>query len=79
MVERLRSFKVSVEVDTNKATYSKEFDSVDEMLEWLEMLEVGDFSPTMRAADTCRHCGKIRKPIDISDEDYFCQRQGMCR
>lgn len=48
-MERLRSFKISVEVDTNKSTYSKEFDDVDEMLEWLEMLGVGDFSPTKRA------------------------------
>jgi hypothetical protein len=33
----------------------------------------------MRAADTCPHCGKVRKPLDISAEDYFCQGYGMCR
>lgn len=27
----------------------------------------------------CSSCGKIRKPFDVSDEDYFCQGLGMCR
>lgn len=49
-MERLRSIKISVEVDTNKITYEKEFSDVDEMLEWLDMLELG-ICPTSRAVD----------------------------
>jgi len=49
-MERLRSVKISVEVDTNKMTYEKEFDDVDDMLVWLESLELG-ICPTLRAVD----------------------------
>jgi len=49
-MERLRSVEISVTVDTNKMTYIKRFDDVDEMLEWLDGLELG-ICPTQRAVD----------------------------
>lgn len=35
-MEQLRSIKITVEVDTNKDTYYKEFSSMEEAKEWLE-------------------------------------------
>jgi hypothetical protein len=52
MMERLRSVEISVTVDTNKMTYIKRFDDVDEMLEWLDGLELG-ICPTKRESDVC--------------------------
>ncbi len=49
-MERLRSVKISVEVDTNKMTYEEEFDDIDDMLFWLDSLELG-ICPTLHAAD----------------------------
>ena len=52
-MERLRSINITVEVDTNKMTYEKEFDDVDEMLDWLDMLELG-ICPTLHAPDAAK-------------------------
>lgn len=36
MVEYIRNIKITVYVDTNKATYEKEFTDIDEAKEYLE-------------------------------------------
>lgn len=38
MAEQIRSVKVTVEVDTNKATYARTFESMDEAQAWYEGL-----------------------------------------
>lgn len=38
MVERMREVKITVMIDTNKATYEKEFDSIEEAKEYLESI-----------------------------------------
>lgn len=40
-MERLRSLKISVEVDTNKTTRTETFEDVEDMLVWLESLNLG--------------------------------------
>lgn len=34
MVECLREIKIKIYIDTNKATYEKEFDNIDEAIEY---------------------------------------------
>lgn len=33
-MERLRSVSISIEIDTNKATYRETFDSLDDLIDW---------------------------------------------
>lgn len=41
MVERLRSIRLTAEVDTNKDTYAGTFENVDELRAWLRDLDLG--------------------------------------
>ena len=77
-MERLRSINITVEVDTNKMTYEKEFDDVDEMLYWLDMLELG-IRPTNIAADfvcplVCPQCKNTAHYFDGDGVHcWFCE------
>lgn len=37
-MEQLREIKIIVEIDTNKATYTQEFESIEEAKKWLERI-----------------------------------------
>jgi hypothetical protein len=37
-MEHVRTIKITVEVDTNKETYRKEFDTMEEAQEWFDEL-----------------------------------------
>ena len=43
-MERLQSIKISVEIDTNKMTYERDFSDVEDMLYWLESLGLGIYT-----------------------------------
>ena len=52
-MEVLRSIKITVEVDTNKATYRETFDDdeIDVMFDWLKDYTGIDFRPTQPASN----------------------------